>query len=92
LFQALRGWIRGSIWDDIVLSKLFNMRLRERDNMKPINELLQAAEAQKLVDQDSGLGFQQTVIGVFSLGRPLRITKIPNSRRLVHPQRVPELL
>ena len=31
----------------------FNLRLGERDNMKPINELLQAAEAQKSVDQDT---------------------------------------
>ncbi len=30
----------------------FNKRLEELDNMKPINELLQAAEAQNSVDQD----------------------------------------
>jgi len=31
----------------------FNKRLEERDNMKPNNELLQAVEAQKSVDQDT---------------------------------------
>ncbi len=35
---------------------LFNMHLGERNNMKPVEELLQAAEAQTSVDQDRRLG------------------------------------